>query len=735
MMSRSEFRRLSADIDDLVHELAKPALRAAALAVDSADGGRALDLVLVLYGGKGLYRHLTPAQLRSARRKLLPLAGQAISVASGVDLKALARGEGGVTAVSERVSSVRQRIERHVPVHGRRPLLDLLGNVARPMLKRGWQLVDQHLKAARTEAAVLLGQRLAAVFPKERALRQQYRRTLHRAAEHHRGRARAMRAYPGITWGHLALAARYGGSTSAPVQLRQRLREVRFRMGGYQGCQALQQRVRSAIERGTRGVTVTSGVQLGRCQTVDRAWKTKKRVSWTEWRTRRVRVRESYTAYVNERKCRYVRVYANTTCTSRYVGNGYSRRTCRANYNNMQRCRNVSRPVTRQRWVMRTQRYQVRLSLIRTIYWYETQLRVSGRAQVRWPGGSRVVSLSYSAGLRDHGFRDRAGSRTVKRISVAAMANQAAARFGGQVHALHSQALRPQAAAFRQQATAAAAAGQELRATDFALRSWLLGGRGARGDVRRFAKVLRIPLSVASQPHRWTSRPQPRRRRVAKARRNLLSLSMDQAFGGVGQQAPSELVNPALPPTSRSVRRLYRELRTTAWAPDRPRHMPAVVGLSLSNSPLRASRLRLVSLARLQVSDAVRLYGGVELAQLGWGTYGWQIGADVGAGRHGWSGLGLRYATHQVTASGATGTIRSSNLDVSYFFRVGRRIGFWGRLSLNVAAWLGDEALAHFHPQSLGLDVRFGPVALRGGVTWYGGGGGVRWLASTELRF
>ena len=745
LLSAAQRRRLDAELAEVSHHLARPALRAAAVAIEAGDGGRALDILLPLYGGRGLYSSLTNPALRSAREKMLPLVGQAIAAASGVDLRALSSGEGAVAAVSERVSSVRERIERNVDRGARRPLLDLLGDVARPVLAKGWQLVDAHLLAARTEAAVALAFRLAAVFPDDRELQSNRQRTLRRASSHHQARARANAAYPGIQWAHLALSGRYGGPSHEAAALQSRLRAATFRVESYAGCAELAGLVRSSLSHGVGGVPITVDVQLGRCRTVDRTWQTRKRVSWTEQRTRQVRVQERYTAYETERKCKYVQVYANTTCTTSYVGNGYSRRTCRPNYSSMQRCHNESRPVTRTRWVMRTQRYTVRLSLIRVTSWYETALQVSGRAVVRWPGGGVTLPYSFAAGLKDHGFRDQAGSRQARRLPMGTMRTAAAQRLARAVHATHGAALRPKAAQLRRRALLAAEAGDDLHAVDFALQAWLLGGALQRADGQRFAATLQIPLALAAQPSSWSRSSQQRLTSRATGRTTgrpkPMSLHMDQAFRMGDGPPASELVSPRLPEPDRAIRHLYRELAPTAWAAGRRAERVGSVRVDAGPSPLAADRLHVSLRSGLRLTDQLRLSGGVDLAPLGLGTRGWEVGLDFGAlaRRRGAfsSGVGVRYGSHAtVDAPGMTGsTLRSSNLDVSYFFRAGGVVGFWARFALNLASWLGDDALQHYHPQSAGLDLHVGPLELRAGGTWHAGGGGLRWRAGVGVHF
>lgn len=740
LLDRRARRRLNRRVNEAVTELAQPALKAAAEAVEAGNGGRALDIVLPLYGGRGLYRNLAPRDLRDAREALLPLAGPAISLASGIDVRALARGEGAVDAASQRVAAVRRRIERFVPRGARRALLDLLGNVARPAIARGWRLVDQHMLAGRTEEAVSLGDRLASVFPDDRELRARAARTRRRAAAHHRSRAQASRRFPGILWGHLALAARYDGSARAADALRAKLRATQFRVTQVAGCNELAAGVRRAIQRGSGGVPVTVDVQLRGCRALDKHWTRKKRVSWLEWRTRQVRVRERYTAYVSRRKCRYVQRYANTTCTTSRAGNGWVRRTCRPNYSTMQQCRNVSEPVTRTRWVTKTQRYQVRLTLVRTIHHYATGFAVAGKALVRWPGGGRTVTLSYRNQVQDHGYNDRAGRRNPRRVSVSSMHAAAIAQLQGRVHGLANAALAPKAHQLRQRASLAAESGQDLLATDLALQAWILGASLRPADRRRFAALFRVPASLASRPGGWQRRA--RRavvKRASRPKRRAMPLSLDQAFASDGGASAEELVNPHLPEPNRHARGLYRELRGTAWRGAGGGERAGEVGLEVSQSALMASRLGLTLRTGVRVGPAMRLYGGVEVSRAGFGTRGWQVGVDLGqlAERGAQVGVGLRYAQHDTvpTPTLGGGVRRSSNLDLSYLLRAGGTVGFWMRLSLNLARWVGDDALVHYHPQAAGLDLRLGPVTLRAGAVYHAGGGGLRFSGGLSVYF
>ena len=545
LMSRQGRGQLERNIADAVGQLALPALQAASEAVDDGKGKRGLRILLPLYAGRGLYKNLHRAHLATARGQLKPLIGEAIAAAAGVNLKMLAQGQGAVNSASERVKGVRRLIEREVGSRLSGPLVHMLENVARPALRKGWQLVAEHLKAARTAQAIGRAQTLALVFPKDRALQRKRAAARSRAAAHHRKRAATYRGRPGLAWAHHALAARYGGGRRAADTIRNRLRAVSFRVTAYSGCGEMGGVIRGALQRGNSGIPITAQVRVTGCRSRNRSWTTKKRVSWLEWRTRQIKVREWYTAYENKRKCRYVQVYANTTCTTRYVGNGMSRRTCRPNYSSMQRCTNVSVPVRRQRTVTKTQRYQVRLSLLRTISWYETALQVAGQAVISWPGGSRTVPFSYRNGARDHGFSDRAGRRNARRVPAQSMRSQAAGQLASRVHGLHNAALQPKAAELARKAQAAATAGDKVAAADLGLQAWLVGGRLVGTGGRQLAELLVIPIGVASKPGGWmnqkgriayrhTRSKRRRRRRYGKRRRGV-RLPQDPRRGARGR--------------------------------------------------------------------------------------------------------------------------------------------------------------------------------------------------------
>ena len=470
---------------------------------------------------------------------------------------------------------------------------------------------------------------------------------------------------------------------------------------------------------------------------------------------------ERYTEYVSRKECKMVSVYANTTCSSYYAGNGVTKQRCHDNRSMMQRCSTVSVPVTRERLGVRRERYQVQRSTMRVNNHSATAFQASGRLTLRWPGGEASVPVSFSDSSQDYGYRDEAGSRNASVTSVSSMKSSLISAVARAVHGHDAQALRPKALGLRAEADAAYAQSNKELGLDRALQAHLLG-IGLRGpDVALLGSWLELPPSVAASPSSMGSpssrvaiRGEEGGAEQAAAARTKADAS--KRSGGLGalfsgkidddaSNPAEQLVNPRLPRPDKALLGTYADLRGTAFDDDREVDRSRLeLRSSIGSAPLDDSRLALSLSALLTIDTAVQIHLGGDLERANLGTRAFWLGVSAGVFRGdegGQFGVHGRYARYDLAArAGATlPTDRRSRslsaFDIGVNGMVGKHVGLIYDFNLNVLDWLGDDALSHFHKQSLGLFARIGRVQIDGSAQYWAGGGGLRWNAGLSFAF
>ncbi|MCB9738929.1 MAG: hypothetical protein H6747_06650 [Deltaproteobacteria bacterium] len=747
LMNARERRALDEKITAAIDRLSVAAIQGAERAMRSGDGDRALDILLPLYAGKGLWRHYPSDGIEAARARVVGEIREALSVAAGIDLQALTGDSGAIDEAGARIRALGQRLQI-VPRRYRGPLSEALSDLAGPTLERGWDLVRSLLGEERTLEAYTLAERLAGVLPDDRsqAARRDSARS-HARQIHERRAAKVCGTAPGLCWAELELARRFGGRGGDAV--RAQLRRVHYDVGSVTACSELQSGLRSALKQGSGGVGVTLTVQFGPCQQRADRWQTRKRVSWIEERIREVPYVETYTTYESQRKCEYYQRYANQTCTTSYVGNGYSRRTCRNNYTTAQRCRNVSVPVKRTRRGIRRVVDRIRHTITRVIDHERHAFAVSGTIAARWPGGETTLPFRYANQSEDSGYDDKAGRDPLSVTRVPQMRSAAIAAAAKLAHGLDQRALQPLAQSLRGKADEAAGRGDAVGAVDLALQAYLVGAGLHGSDAGRIAQVLKLPAEVAGGPGTWgrhravrlvakngaSKAPARKARRATPAYDPLAAL-----VGGEGSRAggdasnidPKRLVDPELPEPDRATRRRYEALSETAFVQERERD-ESYLELRLHGGPTvtRPSLLGLRLGADAVVFGVARFEAGGEIDPLNLGIGGLHFGAMIGTWKTeegALTGFGLRYERQD------TATTSHSALNVRVAGRGGGRFGFWWDFNLNLARWFGDDALAHYHPLGAGLFLDFVIGRIEAGGYWYAGGGGVRWTAALVFR-
>lgn len=741
-----------------VDRLSQPALRAATAATARGDGERALDILLPLYAGQGLYGHLDHEHLSQARLRLLQPIREGMTVAAGIDVAALESG----AAIEEAGAKIKALAKRLEIVRGgeRRELEEMLDDLATPALNRGWTLVQRLMERNRTVEACAFADRVAAVRPQDSTQQARRKAAYSQALQLQRAvLAKVPSSMPGLRWAAGELVRRFGGSGEDRIV--DELRRVQYRAGSQSVCSDLGGAIGSAVQRGSGGVEVTVDINVPSCNGRERSWQTRQRVSWTEMREREVPYVERYTEYVSRQECKYVQVYANTTCSSSYAGNGVTKRTCRDNYSTMQRCSTVSEPVTRERRGVRRERYGVQRSTMRVNTHYETGFSASGRVTLRWAGGEASVPISFSESSQDYGYSDEAGSRRANVTSVSSMKSSLVAGIARQVHGHDSQALRPKAIGLRGEADTAYSSQNKELGLDRAILAYLLGISLRSQDVAVVGSWLELPPSLASAPGSWGSASSqvairgeeggaaqaPAARTKADAARR--SGGLGALFGGKiddDANTPVErLVNPRLPRPDKALVRTYDELRGTSFDDERDfERSQFTLRTGIASAPLDAGRLGLSLSAQLTLQAAVRLDVGGDVERADRGTRAFWFGLAAGsfyADQGGQFGVHARYGRYDLAArTGAAlpsvSMARSmSAFDIGTAGRIGKFFGLLYEFNLNALAWLGDEKLAHYHKQALGLFVRVWRVQLDGSAQYWLGGGGFRWNAGVSFSF
>lgn len=741
-----------------VERLAQPAMRAATAATARGDGERALDILLPLFAGKGLFDNLDAEHLNQARRRLMQPIREALTVAAGIDVAALESGA-AIEEAGAKIKSLAKRLEI-VRSSDRRELEQMLDDLATPALNRGWTLVQRLLERGRTVEGCAFADRVASVRPNDQTQQARRKAAYSQALQAQRALlAKVPASMPGLRWAAGELVRRFGGSGEG--QIVDELRRVQYQVGNQAVCTDLGSALGSALRRGSSGVLVTVDVEVPSCSARERSWQTRERVNWTEVRERDVPYVERYTEYVSRQQCKYVQVYANTTCSSYYAGNGVTKQTCRDNYSTMQRCSTVSEPVTRERRGVRRERYQVQRTTMRVNSHYAAAFSASGRVTLRWPGGETSLPISFSDSSQDYGYSDEAGSRRANVTSISSMKSSLVAGVARQVHGHDAQALRPKAIGLRNEADAAYAQQAKELGLDRALQAHLLGISLRSQDVALVGAWLELPPSVAASPGSWGSASSQVAIRgeeggtaqAAAARTNAdsgkRSGGLGALFGGqIDDDATTpveRLVDPRLPRPDRALVRTYEELRGTAFDDEREfQRSQFTLRSSVGSSPLDAGRLGLGLGAQLTLEGAVRLDVGGDLERADLGTRSFWFGLAIGTFRDeqgGQFGVHARYGRYDLAARAGSplpsvSTARSmSALDFGLSGRIGEHIGLLYDINLNALAWLGDDKLAHYHKQSLGLFVRVWRVQVEGSAQYWLGGGGFRWNAAVAFAF
>ena len=518
-----------------ISRMAEPALEQAAALIEAGQLERAIDLLIPVHQGRVLDGNLTSGARERLSERARPLLegafgrfleqhGQASPEALVTALNALralietsSAGEqadyetmiaaGGAASIEGAWEQMRARVGQQPTLGSLNQTIALAAalpggpydsqiNAARLVVAPGyWKPALDLLAQGQEIAAVEHARRHAFIWP-EAMGQKELSQIESRAAAPHLQKGQALQAsYPGLAAAHFKLAERLGASVggSRYEALARRWNTTNFQLENISGCSEAHSDARGPVTGAEGSAAIKIRIQM-RCSSHDRTRDQHQTVTWQEQRVRYVQRSERYTAYESKRVCKMVEVYVNTSCSTRYEGNGVTKRTCTPNTNMMERCNNEIVPVERTRTWTEEIPYTVSHRVDRVIHHVSRGFDFSGTLQASWPEGSYSTSIRGSKSDSDSHYSDKAGSDPLSLSSLSSMRSDVVKpQVRSALEKVRSKVFATRRADVERKLQSAHITGDPQQAADLAMRAAILDRGLQARDRAALASLLEIP--------------------------------------------------------------------------------------------------------------------------------------------------------------------------------------------------------------------------------------------------